>query len=173
MWKKRPLPSPDERPLPNLLRSFCSCSPLPAYPSIPLSWRIASAPLLDKSLWTLHLHAHAAAEKMRDGLWYCSGTWTFICPRAAPFPWWRGVHEPSAAQIPDLVRMLRCQSQKIWGCVSCLKRHCQKDRIVDPTQHEYFGFKRKASSFEVKQAVRLNFSSHGVIPPYFTVCHGI
>lgn len=128
---------------------------------------------------------------MRDGLSYWSGTWTFICPRAASVslvewpPWtqrgsWRltSLHEPITCwPDADLVSMLRCQSQKIRGCVSCLRRHCQKDRIPQLTQHNMntlvWDFKWKVSSFEIKQAVWQNFSSHGVIPPYFTVFHGI
>lgn len=127
--EKRALPSLDERPLPNLLRSFCSCSPLPAYPSIPLSWRIAPALFSDKSLWTLHLHTHVAAGKWGTDYRIGRALGHLSAQGQRQFLWWSGLHEPRGAQIPDLVRMLRRQSQKIRGCVSCLKRHCQKDRI--------------------------------------------
>lgn len=175
--EKRALPSLDERPLPNLLRSFCSCSPLPAYPSIPLSWRIAPALFSDKSLWTLHLRTHVAAGKWGTDYRIGRALGHLSVQGQRQFPWWSGLHEPRGAQIPDLVSMLRCQSQKIRGCVSCLRRHCQKDRIPQLTQHNMntlvWDFKWKVSSFEIKQAVWQNFSSHGVIPPYFTVFHGI
>lgn len=100
---------------------------------------------------------------MRDGLSYRSGTWTFICRRAASF-----------SSVVGLL-LLFCSgyygvSLRRSRAVFAAWRDKKAQSHSWPSQHEHFGL-----GFQVKgkqlwdKKVWLDFSSHRVFPLYFTV----